>query len=867
MRKMLTLCAAAMIAISTMATEGALSGVFSVSDTKQVQFSQGNLQYQASSKTWRFAEHQWEYVGGSSTGVVYENEDRCNNHLISDTYTGWIDLFGWGTGNAPTKWAEDDNEYSTFTDWGVNAISNGGNAANLWRTLTADEWNYLIRERTNADSLFTYATVNGKVGIEDVYIEGVLLLPDNWVTPDGLTVKRLLAEGNDVSWSTEGKSYTINMTNPFSINSYSDSQWQQLEAAGAVFLPKTFYRYVKAVADSYISGRYWSSTQTAEYWLGQNAYELGFEEDMLRPENSTPLHFGGAVRLVQDYEVTPNVFIDGILPGKFSVSADRKIQFAQGNLQYQCADKEWKFAEAQYEFIGADNTNIAEDYDGYIDLFGWGTSGYNGRNPWLNTNNDLDYGNPDNDTKSNIAGTDYDWGVHNAISNGGNAANLWRTLTAAEWKYIFAQRENAANLRSKATVVGKEGLILLPDDWNLTAKPLAATLSNFTDVTISERDWIIWEAAGAVFLPTAGTRYPNLGSYSANSFTYATGTYSDYYGDDYRMCSIFDLTYATTADGIGSADYMIGSAVRLAKSVALRKVTINTEHCNVTVEPSAINLDAVEEGTTLTLTAVPESGYKFDHWTNTDNLTESVTTLNVVNDITVTATCVEKIYKVTIADNPDIIVTGWKDNNGNDVDSTAVPATLEYIDILITCAEGMNVESVDGVDVGDLIDSDNSHIRLKVSRDINLEITTMPIFYSVHLSAAELPSSSPAPQREGARRAPMAFAGGHVIAYNAGTTDEPSDLDLIPHGTKLDIVASAETGWTFAQWSNTASTATTQEVTITSDTTIIAYFQEEASSAINDVQDNVQCTKILRDGVLLIERNGKTYNAQGAQVR
>ena len=100
MRKMLTLCAAAMIAISTMATEGALSGVFSVSDTKQVQFSQGNLQYQASTNTWRFAENQWDYVGtqipdqyGHAGGTVIGSD----NSNISQTYSGWIDLFGWGT--------------------------------------------------------------------------------------------------------------------------------------------------------------------------------------------------------------------------------------------------------------------------------------------------------------------------------------------------------------------------------------------------------------------------------------------------------------------------------------------------------------------------------------------------------------------------------------------------------------------------------------------------------------------------------------------------------------------------------------------------------------------------------------------------
>ena len=38
--------------------------------------------------------------------------------------------------------------------------------------------------------------------------------------------------------------------------------------------------------------------------------------------------------------------------------------------------------------------------------------------------------------------------------------------------------------------------------------------------------------------------------------------------------------------------------------------------------------------------------------------------------------------------------------------------------------------------------------------------------------------------------------------------------------------------------------------------------------AIDNVQSGkVQSTKVIKDGILYIERNGKTYNAQGAEVR
>ena len=43
-------------------TGGMLNGMFSVSNNTKVYFSQGNLQYQASTDTWRFATNQWDYV-------------------------------------------------------------------------------------------------------------------------------------------------------------------------------------------------------------------------------------------------------------------------------------------------------------------------------------------------------------------------------------------------------------------------------------------------------------------------------------------------------------------------------------------------------------------------------------------------------------------------------------------------------------------------------------------------------------------------------------------------------------------------------------------------------------------------------------
>ena len=159
MRKFLFLVTVLVVgSMSLMATEGALTGKFTINaQGEQVVFSQGNLQYQASTQTWRFAPQQYNYVS------------TTDNASISDTFDGWIDLFGWGTGLQPTL---TNATVESFVDWGVNAISNGGNQPNLWRTLTIDEWDFIINQRPKAFSLRGQISVAGTI----CYV----LLPDNW---------------------------------------------------------------------------------------------------------------------------------------------------------------------------------------------------------------------------------------------------------------------------------------------------------------------------------------------------------------------------------------------------------------------------------------------------------------------------------------------------------------------------------------------------------------------------------------------------------------------------------------------------------------------------------------------------------------
>lgn len=188
----------------------------------------------------------------------------------------------------------------------------------------------------------------------------------------------------------------------------------------------------------------------------------------------------------------------GALSGLFKINdAGDQVWFSRGNLQYQASTNTFQFATNQYDAIGAGNTNISASYSGWIDLFGYGTSGYNSINPYKSEMSFSGYGNGE----TNIAGTEYDWGVHNKISNGGNQVNLWRTLTSDEWYYIFAH-----HLRYQATVNGTTGMIILPDDFENPGITLQYSQGKFTENVLSKTQWGQLESAGAIFLPADGMR-------------------------------------------------------------------------------------------------------------------------------------------------------------------------------------------------------------------------------------------------------------------------------------------------------------------------------------------------------------------------
>ena len=231
---------------------------FSVALNKRVTFSSGNLQYHPANDEWRFAPSQLDYIGD-------------NNANISDTYNGWIDLFGWGTGNNPTNASKDRSDYQSFVDWGGNNI--GSDAPNTWRTLTYEEWKYIINERSNASNLMGVAQVNG--------VNGLILLPDGWTCPSGVTFK----SGFHNDYGTEY--YAEYQT-------FSSSEWTKLEASGAVFFPAAGNRGGSDVYGVQGYGGSWSATE-----YNSTAYCLDFSSDEAYMYDGGR-YYGRSVRLVKD---------------------------------------------------------------------------------------------------------------------------------------------------------------------------------------------------------------------------------------------------------------------------------------------------------------------------------------------------------------------------------------------------------------------------------------------------------------------------------------------------------------------------------------------------------------------------------------
>ena len=375
-------------------------------------------------------------------------------------------------------------------------------------------------------------------------------VPDTMTAVEGCDFYKFNGDYPDAEWRNNRQDSITSIGNTTGYL-YASPDAIELSLTGSTY--PSYYEETKTVTVQYAE----DSTNLSNGWafLGNpytcNAYIFYYNSDnklvpmdfMVYDANGELMTLSGEpIAPMQGFFVkvteTTTVFIKnyacptGAINGLFSVSGSRQVYFSRGNLQYQASTNTWRFAEHQYDYIGSANKNISSTYSGWIDLFCWATSGYHDSNdeynvnyqPWstststVNTSyNYYGYGPSTNMASPNLTGNsvNYDWGVYNPISNGGNIANQWRVLTNSEWNYVLNTRTTASGIRyAKAKVNNVNGIILLPDDWSSNIFELSntnTTSASYNSNKISYTQWTtIFESAGAVFLPAAGKRYGKI---------------------------------------------------------------------------------------------------------------------------------------------------------------------------------------------------------------------------------------------------------------------------------------------------------------------------------------------------------------------
>jgi hypothetical protein len=239
-----------------------LSGVFSVSSTKKVKFSKGNLRY--ASGTWSFFNNQYGYYTSYSADA-------------------W-DKFGWSTAatNYGMNTSTSKSTYSgNFVDWGSNsdlqtALGTG------WFTLSSAESTYLFNTRSAST---VGGTSNGRFAMAKVNnVKGVILFPDTYTHPAGLDAPVGVNATDGTGWNS---------------NNYTVADWTKMESAGCVFLPGAGYRDGESLVSTGIFGAYWSATSSGKA-SDYSAYDfVYFHPTWLSPAFTNTRNLGFSVRLVR----------------------------------------------------------------------------------------------------------------------------------------------------------------------------------------------------------------------------------------------------------------------------------------------------------------------------------------------------------------------------------------------------------------------------------------------------------------------------------------------------------------------------------------------------------------------------------------
>jgi len=212
--------------------------------------------------------------------------------------------------------------------------------------------------------------------------------------------------------------------------------------------------------------------------------------------------------------------------------------------------------EHQYSVVETPGQNVGDDYanQNIVSLFGWGCTGfqdtqynhnqtfympyntgadnYSGNNGSLYGPSGLESGHYNLQNLSVERMSDWGYVANQAQLNGYHSG--WRTLSSAEWSYLFWNRKVIVNSEQKdsygeAIVEGVKGFVFLPDNWDGSICQSFiygnTTSWNVFNSTTSPT-WEAMESAGAVFLPCVGMRN-GTNVYGPNDATYWSSSYYD----------------------------------------------------------------------------------------------------------------------------------------------------------------------------------------------------------------------------------------------------------------------------------------------------------------------------------------------------
>lgn len=236
-----------------------------------------------------------------------------------------------------------------------------------------------------------------------------------------------------------------------------------------------------------------------------------------------------------------------------------------------------------------------------------------------------------------------------------------------------------------------------------------------------------------------------------------------------------------------------------------------------------------EDGTQATLTAIAKEGFRFDRWS--DDVTDNPRLLTVDDDLTLTAifAALDK-YTVTFVG----------------MNGAVIGYDYVYEGQAATAPEVPEVEGYTFVGW----DQDFSNVTSDMTVTAQYEMTVK--MYSLKLEV------------EGGGK--LCF--GRYNAFGELTEVEATESEYtFQEGTQFILIAKADEGWAFVQWSDGV-TKEKRNITVTSDLTLKAVFTDDPDGihSPTGTASGEESVKIVRNGKIYILRGDKIFTVDGREV-